>query len=782
MGGEGGAAGAAGRGGAVTIVDQRAQLAADDSLVGRDLCTAWTADVDRWLAELFEAAAEGSDPRGVALVAVGGYGRGELSLQSDIDVLLLHTGRTDVGELADRLWYPIWDARLKLGHAVRTIKEALALAADDLDTATGLLQVRHLAGDRHLTAELARKAELQWRKRAKRWLAAMAARVRERHNRAGEVAFLVEPDVKEGRGGLRDVHALAWAQAARTIIWDDDHASLGDAYETLLAVRVELHRRTGRPGDRVLLQEQDGLADALGYPDADGLMRAVAQAARTIAWTSDDAWARIESSLSGPLGRLRRERALGGGLHLRDGEIHVGDDVDVAADPALALRAAAVAAAEGTQLDRRTLARLAAEAPAPPVPWPAPVRAALVDLLASGPPAILLLEALDQQGVWERYLPEWRAVRSKPQRNAYHHFTVDRHLWEAAVQAGALAGRVWRPDLLVLAGLLHDIGKGDGGDHTANGIRLIATIAPRMGLDAHDTGVLQALCRHHLLLADVATRRDIDDPATIDTVAAALGSRDVLELLAALTEADSLATGPAAWSEWKAGLVRALVRRVDHVLGGGVAVEVADEFPSPAQRKLLMAHEQAIVTEADRLTLVTADRPGLFSRVAGVLSLHGLDVADAMAGTEDGWAIEVFRVVSSFGPTFTWDKVVADLERALTGGLAIRARLADRARTYGRRSRRFEDDVEPEVRFDLAASADTTVVEVHAPDGLGVLYRITSALTDLDLDIVGAKVQTLGARVVDSFFVRGADGRKVTDPALLAETERALLHALAAPA
>jgi [protein-PII] uridylyltransferase len=766
----------------VTIVDQRAQLAADDSLVGRELCTAWTADVDRWLAELFEAAVEGGEPRGVALVAVGGYGRGELSLQSDIDVLLLHTGRTDIGELADRMWYPIWDARLKLGHAVRTVKEALALAADDLETATGLLQVRHLAGDRDLTAELARKAELQWRKRAKRWLTAMAARVRERHNRAGEVAFLVEPDVKEGRGGLRDVHALAWAQAARTIIWDDDHASLGDAYETLLAVRVELHRRTGRPGDRVLLQEQDGLADALGYPDADALMRAVAQAARTIAWTSDDAWARIESSLSGPLGRLRRERALGGGLHLRDGEVRVGDEVDVTADPALALRAAAVAAAEGTQLDRRTLARLAAEAPVPPTPWPAPVRSALVDLLASGPRAILLLEALDQQGVWERYLPEWPAVRSKPQRNAYHRFTVDRHLWEAAVQAGALAGRVSRPDLLVLAGLLHDIGKGEAGDHTANGVRLIATMAPRMGLDAHGTGVLEVLCRHHLLLADVATRRDIDDPATIEAVAAALGGRDVLELLAALTEADSLATGPAAWSDWKAGLVRALVSRVDHVLGGGGAIEVADEFPSPAQRKLLTAHEQVIVTEADRLTLVTADRPGLFSRVAGVLSLHGLDVADAMAGTEDGWAIEVFRVVSSFGPTFTWDKVVVDLERALTGGLAIRARLADRARTYGRRHRRFENDVEPEVRFDLAASADTTVVEVHAPDGLGVLYRITSALTDLDLDIVGAKVQTLGAQVVDSFFVRGADGRKVTDPALLAETERALLHALAAPA
>jgi [protein-PII] uridylyltransferase len=394
----------------------------------------------------------------------------------------------------------------------------------------------------------------------------------------------------------------------------------------------------------------------------------------------------------------------------------------------------------------------------------------------------VLLEALDQQGVWERYVPEWPGVRSRPQRNAYHRFTVDRHLWEAAVGAGALVGRVTRPDLLMLAGLFHDIGKGEPGDHTRNGERMLAGIGPRMGLDEHDTEVLVALCRHHLLLADVATRRDIDDPATIDGVARAVASREVLGLLAALTEADSLATGSAAWSEWKAGLVRALVARVDHVLGGGAAREVSDEFPSAEQRALLAAGAQTIRTAGDRLTVVTPDRHGLFSRVAGVLSLHGLGVLDAAVASEGGWAIEVFRVESSFGPTFTWDRVVADLHLALAGRLAIRARLADRVRTYGDRRARQPADTEPEVRFDLDASEDATVVEVHATDGLGVLYRITSALADLDLDIVGAKVQTLGPQVVDSFFVRSSDGAKVADPAVLTEIERALLHALAASA
>src|SRR5690606_21718705 len=209
----------------MTIAATRAQLAADDTLVGRALCAAWTAAVDRWLAGLVDDALAGGDPRGVALAAVGGYGRAELSLQSAIAAVLLHAGRDDVGELADRIWYPVWDARLKLGHAVRTVNEALALAADDLDTATSLLQVRHLAGDPALTAELATKAELRWRKRPRRALAALAARVRERHRRVGEVAFLLEPDLKEGRGGLRDVHALDWAQAARSILWETDEAA-----------------------------------------------------------------------------------------------------------------------------------------------------------------------------------------------------------------------------------------------------------------------------------------------------------------------------------------------------------------------------------------------------------------------------------------------------------------------------------------------------------------------------------------------------------------------------
>ena len=475
----------------MSLTSDRADLVRDGALVGRALCRAYSDLVDGWLRELLETAEAEGGAGGVALVAVGGYGRAELSLQSDIDVVLLHAGRSDIGTLADRVWYPIWDEGVKLGHAVRTSKEALTLAADDLDTATSFLQVRHVAGDEDLTDDLAERSMEQWQKRAKRWLEELSRRVRQRHDASGEVAFLLEPDLKDGRGGLRDVHALRWAEAARHLLWQGDDPVLEEAYGALLSARVELHRRTGRPGDRLLLEEQDAVAESLGEPSADALMHTLAAAARTIAWRSDDAWQRIDASLRGPSGRrARRDRAIGPGLVLRDGEVHLTADADPAADPTLVLRAAAAAAAGDTRIHRGSLDRLAASAGAMSVPWADDVRRALVDLLLAGHRAIPVVEALDQMGLWVHVLPEWEAVRSKPQRNAYHRFTVDRHLMEACANAAGLVARTDRPDLLVLGALLHDIGKGYPGDHTEVGMELVRTIGERMGLPPADVDVL----------------------------------------------------------------------------------------------------------------------------------------------------------------------------------------------------------------------------------------------------------------------------------------------------
>ncbi|MEO7572717.1 MAG: [protein-PII] uridylyltransferase [Acidimicrobiales bacterium] len=760
------------------LTSARAALADDAGLVGRELCRAYSDLMDGWLAELLGAAEASSGAGGVALVAVGGYGRAELSLQSDVDVVLLHDGRADIGALADSVWYPIWDAGLKLGHAVRTPREALALAADDLDTATSLLQVRHVAGAAGLTEDLAIRAVQQWQRRAKHWLARLSRGVTERHEAAGEVAFLLEPDLKEGRGGLRDVHALRWAEAARPLLWDGDDPVIEDAYDALLAARVELHRRTGRPGDRLLLEEQDGVAAALGEESADTLMHRLAAAARAIAWCSDDAWQRIDASLAGSSGwRSRRKKAIGAGLWFSEEEVHVSAEADLT-DPTLVLRAAAAAAAAGSRIGRASLERLSVAAAPLPQPWTAEVRAAFVELLLAGHQAIPVVEALDQKGLWGLVIPEWDAVRSKPQRNAYHRFTVDRHLMEASANSASLVGGTDRPDLLVVGALLHDLGKGYPGDHTDIGIDLLATVGPRMGFPPEDVAVLQAMVRHHLLLPDVATRRDLDDPATLELVATAVGDPLTLHLLACLTEADSLATGPAAWGRWKAELVDDLVRRTAHVLGGGRAEEVRDDFPTIEHLALLTSGRQVLRGAGDRLTVVTRDRQGLFSRVAGVLALHGLAIRDAAVTSRDGMALEVLRVESAFGPTIAWDKVTTDLERALDGRLALQARLAERAKVYGARASVAPIPEPPRVVVDNEASRDATVIEVHAVDSTGVLYRITRALAELDLDIVSAKVQTLGERVVDAFYVRRLDGAKLLDDDAIVELERALLFSI----
>ncbi|MCU1373273.1 MAG: glnD, partial [Actinomycetia bacterium] len=473
---------------------------------------------------------------------------------------------------------------------------------------------------------------------------------------------------------------------------------------------------------------------------------------------------------------FRRERSAGPGLVLRDLEIHVYPSADFD-DRSLVLRAGAVAAAHKLPIDRESLDLLAVRAPALDGTWPDAARQALVDLLATGQAAIPVLETLDQRRLLERVLPEWTPVRSKPQRNALHRFTVDRHLCEAAANAAGFTSTVARPDLLLVGTWLHDIGKGYPGDHTDVGIELVRTIGTRMGFPPDDVESLVAMVRHHLLLPDVATRRDLADPDVIQGVAAAAGSLQTLELLAALTEADSLATGPSAWGPWKAELVQELVRRAAHVLRGGEPEDFDDGFPGEDVRALMAQGRTVVRIAGPLLTVVASDRPGLFSRVAGTLALKGLTVLGAEAGGSNGMAASQFRIESG-GTEVAWEEVVADVRKAVDGRLAIEARLAQRARTGRRTPAAMRLVAEPSVRVDNTASGTSTVVEVRAPDRVGVLYRITRAFADLDLDIRSAKAATLGHEVVDSFYVRTTSGSKIEDRDHVRELERAILHQL----
>ncbi len=755
---------------------QRSDLLADETLVGVEFCEAYTELVDGWLAELF--AGSGGDALDVALVAVGGQGRRELAPQSDLDLLLVVGKGVDAASVADGLWYPIWDAGLKLGHAVRTVRDTLSLAAEDLETATALLSARHVAGNEALTEELVEKAKAGWRKRGKKWLGELASSVRARHDDAGEVAFDLEPDLKDGRGGLRDLHALMWARAAGAEVDPLLLADLRRHHDVLLGVRIELHRVTARPGDRLLLSEQDAVADRSGDVDADVLMARVAAAGRAIAWASDESWYEIDLRTGGGVrDRLRRERPLDDGLAVRSGRVCLVDEGAAGSDPLAVLRVALGAARAGKRIALDTLDTLR-DAPLDD-PWPDEARRRFVDLMLQGPASIPVVEALDQSGLWCRLLPEWEPTRSLPQRNVFHRYTVDRHLLECCVEASAIAHRTPRPDLLVVAALLHDIGKGHPGDHSEVGERLATVAARRMGFTPDDVGTIALLVRHHLLLSDVATRRDLDDPATIEMVADVVGTAEHLALLRALSEADGLSTGATAWGPWKAQLVDQLSGRVSSRLNGGAIDDVArTEFPSPDQRDLMSAGGTHVLADGERLAVICADRRGLFFRIAGVLSLHGLDVVEANLHSEQGTAVDEFRVAVGGSGVVPWPAVEADVRKALDGRLAVQARLEERARSTRRRGPIGVSQYPPRVRFDNDTASSATVIEAIGHDRLGLLYGLARALSDLDLDVASAKIHTMGGDVVDTFYVTDSNGEKVLDTEYQSEIRRALLHLL----
>ncbi|MFJ7245174.1 [protein-PII] uridylyltransferase [Kitasatospora sp. NPDC098652] len=783
----------------------RTALLERPGLTGRPRRAALARLTDDWLAALLADA--GAPASGVALVAVGGYGRGELSPRSDLDVLLLHTGPIP-RELPERIWYPVWDAGAKLDHSVRTVAEARSVAATDLKAQLGLLDARHLAGDRELTATLRSAVFTDWRASAPARLPELRELGRERAERHGELSFLLEPDLKEARGGLRDLVALD--AVAATWLADAPRDGLDAAALRLADVRDALHLVTGRATERLGLQDQDQVAERLGVLDADTLLRQVYEAARTIAYASDVTWRAVDRVLAARSGRGRRavrlgfpftgagrgagavgrgavaRRPLAEGVVEQDGEAVLAQAARPAADPVLPLRAAAAAAQNGLTVSYATVRRLAAECRPLPVPWPDEAREQLVTLLGAGEAAVPVWEALEAEGLVTRLLPDWERVRCRPQRNAVHRWTVDRHLVETAVRAAAMTRRVARPDLLLVAALLHDLGKGWPGDHSEAGEVIVRDLAARMGFPAEDTETLAVLVRHHLTLVDTATRRDPDDPATVEAITKAVGTLPELELLHALTEADALATGPAAWSSWRASLVDGLVARVAAQLAGGVAAP-AQAPPGAEQERLAVeaartgAPALSLLAQAEgadpgtepmgvELNLAVPDRPGLLGTVAGVLALHRLTVRSAGLRELDPIGagpvlLLSWRVAAEFGELPEAARLRADLRRALDGSLDVSRRLAERDAAAPRR--KGIPTPPPLVTVAPAvASATATVLEVRAHDAPGLLHRIGRALDGAGVRVRTAHVSTLGAEAVDSFYL--------TDPAgLPLDAERA---------
>lgn len=808
---------------------------------GRGWCRAWSGEVDAALTDL--AAGLRLDGH-LTVVAVGGYGRRELCPCSDVDLLLLHDGLDDqaLEGAVRQLVYPLWDAGLKVGYAVRDGDEAVARGTDDVDSTTALLDGRPVAGGAGRFRRVRDAVVTHLRRHPGAFLKRLAAADIDRRRRLGDAAEVLEPHVKGGAGGLRDVQSLRWAAAALLgraaldplvpagYLGAPDRTRLAQAYERLLATRVALHLETGRPGDTLRLELQDPVGDRLGYggdQPGRGLLHDLFLAARTVDHVGRRAWTLLVADAE--RGRRRRRRPAEervDGFGVVDGVLTLpGADLS---DPELPTRLLAALTSSGAVLDRGAAADLRRVAAQAPWRWTDGARRRFLATLWRGPAALPALAELDDAGVLTALVPEWEDLRGRPQRNPFHRYSLDRHAWHAAVAlAEVVREEVWAVEELervtdreglMLGVLLHDVGKAHGEPHSETGVPVARAVAERMGASPGTVDLVGRLTRLHLLLPDTATRRDLSDPGLAAAVAAEVGSEETLACLHLLAAADGRATGPRAWSSWKASLVATLVRRVRSVLRTGehdAAATTAREAQDLARQEgldparirvhlaLLPSRYAAAVTpatvvrhaaladpppgpeavrtrvtagEVDRLDLVAADRPGLVARVAGVLTLHRASVLSAHAFTRsDGLAVDTFSVAPPpDAPEGWWEAVREDLVGALAGRLALRARVARKAG----RAAPADGEVPTRVEVSPDTAGQATLVEVRTRYRPGVLFAAASALAELDLDIVAAKVTRRGPEAVDAFYVRDTAGALI-DGDLAREVTLALKAALA---
>ena len=717
---------------------------------------------DRELMTLFRDAllASSISEDSVALAAVGGFGRGELSPGSDLDITFVCNGSVSDEQkslLVNAVLYPLWDKGWAVDHSIRTRSEYRESSGSDIKVLLGLLDIRSIAGNFELIDAISDDAHEMWRRGSEKFLPALRSSILEREKQSGELAFLLEPDLKEARGGLRDIQAIRASARIQTVPVSLDRLA---AAESLLSnVRDALHQVSGRKRDQLLFIEQDKVAELLGFADADILMYEVAKSARTVDYIMSLTWHRIDRS--NKRRRFKREalEEIGKGIEINGSEIQFKESAPWE-DPSLGLRAAALAAQRGLTFSIESVTQLAEKfAPFTGV-WPRRSREDLIALIGAGGHMIGVFESLDQEGIIERWIPEWRHLRFLPQRNVLHRHTVDRHMLEVAVRASALTRSVHRPDLLLAAALFHDLGKGfPGKDHSDYGAELIAPLAGRIGFGEEEIATLQLLIKHHLLLPLIATTRDLDDPATIQSVLAQVPDAQTLELLHALSIADGEATGKAAWSKWKANLVADLVQRSLAAMAGtqpARQLELTERQLRIAQLNELYVEVEAR-EESFQIEIITPDRNGLLAIVAGALAISKFDVRSARTRTVNDVAVMTWLVsVDAHGQPPDALAIRTLLSRVLQGELDLTSRIEERIQNF----RKYPGiPVSPPRVLALNDHATrATVLEVRMHDRPGVLYSISKAISRFGVDIQAAIVATLGAEAFDTLYITDVNG------------------------
>ncbi len=759
---------------------------------------------------------------------MGGYGRARLLPHSDIDLLIVHDGRRDAEGLAaltEPILYPLWDAGLEVGQAVRTPEESIEAARERLEDTTAVFDLRLLDGDATLVEPVAAEVIGTARADPEGFAERLRAAAALRHERYGATARLLEPELKEGQGGLRDVAALGWmgiayggSLEAAGLLRPREGEAVHAAEDFLTRVRSALHLETGRRADRLTLERQPSIARAMGFEDEpgliaeDGLMRSLFEHARQVSFVS----AAVAE---------RRYFAHDPG----------GPPPSAPLDARALLEALALVAEADPPPPAPSLDAIEAAEVPNPVAWSPAIRDAFLRLLRADGRGVDALETLDRLGLLTRFLPAWEGVRCRPQRDPYHRFSVDMHLTATLLELGRMLGstdgddameleavrQIEDRDGLLLGALLHDIGKVGTGGHVAVGARIADDTLARMGVEPRSRALAAFMVSQHLLLPDTATRRDLTDENLILDVAAVVGTPERLAALYLLAKADAAATGPAAWTPWRRALIRELVAKVQRFfdrgqMGTELAVALAerveelrdrlvdepeaevDRFvlrmprgyflsvdparaaehyatvaPEIGSREVRTAWAPGGGPDTYELLVVAGDRPGLLSWIAGSLALAGLSILTAQVfTTEDGVAADLFEVEGAFEAQVDerrWRAFRTTLRQVLDGQVSLERRVADQRRHYP-----SGVDAPVTVEVDNAASDFFTVIEVGAPDRIGLLHDITAALAELRLDVHLAKVTTYTGRVIDAFYVRGAVGDKVEDPMQVAEIETAV--------
>ncbi|GGL51488.1 bifunctional uridylyltransferase/uridylyl-removing enzyme [Wenxinia marina] len=786
----------------------------------------------------------------IALIAVGGYGRGEMAPYSDVDLLFLTPYKVTpwAESIVESMLYILWDLKLKVGHATRTVKDCLRLAREDFTIRTTLVEMRLLAGEASLADTLrARLWTELFRTTASDFVEAKLNERTERHRKQGGQRYVVEPNVKEGKGGLRDLQSLYWigkyvynVRAARELVGrgvfsPDEYQTFRDAETFLWAVRCHLHLLTGRAMDQLAFDLQVEVAERMGYRDHGGRRAVehfmqdyfrhatrVGELTRIFLTAQEAAHLKPEPMLQRLLSRRKKAKPP---YAIKQNRLTVADETAFLSDKLNMLRIFEEGLRTGTLLHPDAMRLLAANLDQIDRGMredPQANRLFLDLLLKHGNPE-RALRRMNELGVLAAFIPEFAPIVAMVQYNMYHHYTVDEHTIQcistlARIEKGELAeelpiaSRILEEGVnrkvLYAAVLLHDIGKGRDEDHSVLGARIARTVGPRLGLTKKEAETAEWLVRYHLLMSDMAQKRDISDPRTVKDFAKAVKSKERLDLLTVLTVCDIRGVGPGTWNNWKAMLLRGLYRATEQALATGLEDLNREAREAEAKRALREAlagwdpKELRVETgrhygpywqglgvdahaifagllrgirddevridlkldpdrDATRAAFAMADHPGLFSRMTGALALVGANIVDARTyTTKDGYATAIFWIQDAEGHPFEearLPRLRSMIKRTLAGEVVARDALKDRDRIK-KRERAFA--VATSVAFDNDASDIYTVIEVDTRDRPGLLYDLTRTLAANNVNISSAVIATYGEQVVDTFYVKDMFGLK----------------------